>query len=162
MADQVGSITVTAPSGAVQRLEPQETGPGVWTAVTPADEMGLYRLNDATLTTVAAVGPLNPKEFSDVRSTDDLISDLAKQTDGGVFWIADSLSASLGVGDRVAVPDIRRVRAGRDTAGRNWIGLKNNNQYTVRSVSQITLLAAPLALALIIGSLLIGWYREGK
>ncbi len=162
MVDQVGSITVTAPSGTVQTIEPQETGPGVWTAVSPADEMGLYRLNDAALTTVAAVGPLNPKEFADVRSTDTLVSDLVEQTDGGVFWIADNLSTTFGVGDGVSVPDIRRVRAGRDSAGRNWIGLKNNNQYTVRSVSQMTLLAAPLALALIIGSLLIGWYREGK
>ena len=56
MAEQVGSITVTSPSGAVQTVEPQETGPGVWTAVAPADEMGLYRLNDASLTNVAAVG----------------------------------------------------------------------------------------------------------
>ena len=124
MADQVGSITLTAPSGAVQTLEPQETGPGVWTAIAPADEMGLYRLNDAALTTVAAVGPLNPKEFADVRSTDAVIGELVKQTDGGVFWVADNLSTSLGMGDGISVPDIRRVRAGRDTAGRNWIGLK--------------------------------------
>ncbi len=162
MADQIGSITITAPSGATQTVEPQETGPGIWTAVTPAEEMGLYRLNDTALTTVAAVGPLNPKEFADGRSTDTLISDLVESTDGGLFWVAENLSTTLGIGDGVSVPDIRRVRAGRNTAGRSWIGLKKNNQYTVRSVAQTTILAAPLALALILGSLLTGWYREGK
>ena len=97
-----------------------------------------------------------------MRSTDELLSSIVDETDGGIFWVADTLTAAIGVGDGASVPDIRRVRAGRDTAGRNWIGLKANNQYTVQSVSQMTLLVAPLALILILGSLLIGWYREGK
>lgn len=162
MADQAGSITLTAPSGATKTIEPQKIGLGMWTAVTPAEEMGLYRLNDANLTTVAAVGPLNPKEFSDVRSTDSTISQLVTSMDGGVYWVADDSPDAFGLGDSVSVPDIRRVRVGRDTVGRNWVGLKKNNQYKVRSVTQMTLFTAPLAFALIFGSLLIGWYREGR
>ncbi len=162
MADQVGSITLTAPSGATKTIEPQKAGPGMWKAVTPAEEMGLYRLNDENLSTVAAVGPLNPKEFSDVRSTDATISQLATSTDGSVFWVADGSPSAFGLSDGVSVPDIRRVRAGRDTVGRGWIGLKKNNQHKIRSVTQMTLFTAPLAFALILGSLLIGWYREGR
>ena len=75
-----------------------------------AEELGLYRLNDATLTAVAAAGPLNPKEVADMRATDQILKPLADQSGGSVHWLTDG------------VPQIRRVGpdSRRDTMAR-WL-----------------------------------------
>jgi len=160
MSDFAGTITVTAPSGKTETVTPTETEPGIWQASVAADELGLYRLNDLTLTTVTGVGPLNPLELSDVRTTEDWVKPVIEESGGGVYWIADE--ASLGSADAVSLPNVRFVQSGRDTAGRNWIGFERNDQYLVRSLKQTSLMTAALALALILGSLVMGWYREGR
>ena len=60
------------------------------------------------------------------------------------------------------VPDLRRVAADRTTAGRGWLGLRTNDRYLVTGASQLPLLPAILALALLLGSLTFAWYREGR
>lgn len=162
ISDQVGAVTVTSPSGIVQTVMPEQVSPGIWRAVVPAEEMGLYKLNDMTHSAVAAMGPLNPLEYADVRATDSKLAPLVDATGGGVFWVAEPSEQFFGLSDGLNVPDIRRVRAGRDMAGRTWLGLKQNNQYLVRSVTQIPLLVPILALILILSALLFGWYREGR
>jgi len=160
MSDFAGAITVTAPSGKAQTVIPTETEPGIWRASVGADELGLYRLNDLTLTTVTGVGPLNPLELSDVRTTEDWVKPVVEESGGGVYWIADE--APLGSADAVTLPNVRFVKSGRDTAGRNWMGFERNDQYLVRSLKQTSLMTAAVALALILGSLVMGWYREGR
>ena len=44
--------------------------PGLGLGVIDVDKPGLYRFDDGTLRTVAAVGNPDPLEFSDVRATD--------------------------------------------------------------------------------------------
>ena len=160
MSDFAGAVTVTSPSGKTQTVTPTEKEPGIWTANVEADELGLYRLNDLTLTTVTGVGPLNPLELSDVRTTDARVQAAVEEIGGGVFWIAEK--DSVGPDPSVALPNIRFVKSGRDTAGRNWIGFERNDQYLVRSLKQTSLMTAALALALILGALVMGWYREGR
>ena len=160
MSDFAGSVTVTAPSGKTQTVIPSRTEPGIWQASVEADELGLYRLNDLTLTTVTGVGPLNPLELSDVRTTEDRVMPVIEESGGGVFWIADENSS--GSADAISLPNVRFVKSGRDTAGRNWIGFERNEQYLVRSLKQTSLMTAALALALILGGLVMGWYREGR
>ncbi|HEV2649612.1 MAG TPA: hypothetical protein VGU69_00010, partial [Rhizomicrobium sp.] len=53
-------VTLTYPSGKKVTLDLLKAEPGIWRAVVTADELGLYRLTDGTLTAVAAAGPLNP------------------------------------------------------------------------------------------------------
>ncbi len=158
MADNAGSITVTSPSGKTQTLMPEQTGAGEWTAQAKADELGLYRINDIALATVAGVGPLNPKEFSDVRTSDESLKEIISETGGGVFWLNETRSIT----GNIAAPSIRHLTAGRTMAGRNWIGLKENNQYVVQSLNQTTIFTAAIALILLLGGLLLGWYREGR
>ena len=160
MSDLAGTVTVTKPSGKTLTISPEETEPGLWRADVEADELGLYRINDLALSTVAGVGPLNPKELSDVRTTETLAGPFVETTGGGTFWIADKASVSFG--QDVSLPSIRMVKPGRDTVGRSWMGLKQNNQYVVRSLTQSTLFIAPVALLLILGALIMGWYREGQ
>ena len=130
-------------------LAPSEGG--VFSGTLKAEEMGLYRLKDGKLTAVAAAGPLNPKELSDVRATDTILRPIVESTDGGVFWIK-----------RDGIPEVRRVRPGRVAAGDGWLGLRANESYAVRAVRQTPLFHPAIALTLIIGSLLFGWHREGR
>jgi len=143
-------MTVTAPDGSTSTLPltPQEGGRSIGTlAVT---QMGLYRVSDGTRTALAAAGPLNPIEFADVRATPDKLAPIVTASGGGVFWIADG------------VPEIRRVAAGRATAGSGWLGLRENDDYTVAGFSETPLLPGIAALLLAIGALIAAWRREGR
>jgi len=67
-----------------------------------------------------------------------------------VFWIADG------------IPEVRRVAAGRSTAGRDWLGLRQNDDYVVTGFSETPLLPGVAALLLAIGALIAAWRREGR
>ncbi len=150
MADAAKPVTLTYPSGKTATLTPTKVEPGVWRAKARADELGLYRLTDGTLTAVAAAGPLNPKEVADMRATDTVLQPIADASGGSVHWLADG------------VPDVRRVGASGSAAGSNWIGLRANGAYRVTSVEQRPLLPAWAALLLLLGTLLIAWRVEGR
>ena len=150
MADAAKPVKLTYPSGKTSTLTLAKIEPGIFRAAAAADELGLYRLSDGTLTAVAAAGPLNPKEVADMRATDALLKAPLRLTGGGVHWLADG------------VPDVRRVGASGNAAGGNWIGLRANGAYRVTSVEQQPLLPAWLALALLLGTLLLAWRIEGR
>jgi hypothetical protein len=150
MADTAGAVTLTMPSGRKKTVTLTKAAPGLWRANVRADELGLYRANDATLTAVAAAGPLNPKEVADMRATDQVLSPLARQSGGSVHWLTDGM------------PDIRRVGPGAVASGENWIGLRANGAYRVTQVEQQPLLPVWAALALLIGTLLFAWRMEGR
>ena len=99
---------------------------------------------------LTAAGALNPLELSDLRATAERLAPLARATGGGVDWISDGM------------PDVRRVRAGRDTAGRGWIGFRENRAYVVTGVTQTSLVPGLLVLALAVGGLMAAWWREGR
>jgi hypothetical protein len=151
MADQPKPVTLTYPSGKQVTLALAKIEPGMWRGTAKADELGLYRLTDGTLNTVAATGPLNPKEVADMRATDAILKPVASATGGSVHWLADG-----------GVPKIRRVGLGRSAAGDSWIGLRANGAYRVTSVQQTPLLPPWFALLLVLGTLLIAWRREGR
>ena len=150
MADAADTVTLTTPSGKKQTIALTKVAPGLWRASVKAEELGLYRLNDATLSAVAAAGPLNPKEVADMRATDQILKPLADQSGGSVHWLADG------------VPQIRRVDAAATASGENWIGLRTNGAYRVTQVEQQPLLPVWAALILLLGTLLFAWRMEGR
>ncbi|HUO88824.1 MAG TPA: hypothetical protein VMU08_06595 [Rhizomicrobium sp.] len=150
MADSAKPVELTYPSGHKTTLTLRKTEPGLWRATAKADELGLYRLTDGTLTAVAAAGPLNPKEVADMRATEAILAPIADASGGSVHWLVDG------------TPDVRRVGASGNAAGANWIGLRANGAYRVTSVEQQPLLPAWAALLLLLGTLLIAWRVEGR
>lgn len=153
MEDETPPARVTLPSGGEEEIELEETAPGRFEATMEARELGLYRVTQGELSAVAAAGPLNPREIADVRSTDALIRPIAAESGGGVWWAGEG-------GD--GVPALRSVRAGQDAAGAGWLGLRRNEQYLVHAVHQVPLIAGPLALLLLLGTLALAWWREGR
>ncbi|MGH6872239.1 MAG: hypothetical protein ACREHE_12100 [Rhizomicrobium sp.] len=150
MADSVKPVTITDPSGKQTTMTLTKVEPGLWRGTAKAEALGLYRVTDGTLNAVAAAGPLNPKEVSDMRATAAILKAPARATGGSVHWLADGL------------PDIRRVAVGDTASGKDWIGLRANRAYRVTSVEQQALLPVWLALLLILASLLLAWRMEGR
>jgi len=153
MEDTATPARVASPSGAVSEVVLEETAPGRFAASVPARELGLYRIAQGDLNVVAAAGPLNPREFADVRATDKHMQPIAQATGGGIWWTG---------ADAAGTPGIRTVRPGHDAAGDTWLGLRRNEKYLVHAVHQSPLLVGPLALILILGTLALAWWREGR
>ena len=150
MAAGAKPVTLTYPSGKQTTLALAKAEPGIWRTTAKADELGLYRLTDGSLSAVAAAGPLNPKEVADMRATDAILKPLAQATGGSIHWLADG------------VPDIRRVGPDENAAGEDWIGLRANGTYRVTSVEQEPMLPPWAALLLLLGTLLLAWRVEGR
>lgn len=144
-------VTVTAPDGSNQSLTLSPDTGGRSTGSLPIGEMGLYRVTDGSRTALAAAGPLNPIEFADVRTTQEKLAPVVAATGGGIFWVGSG-----------TMPEIRRVSPDRAAAGRNWMGLRANGDYTVTGFSETPLLPGIAALLLIVGGLLAAWRREGS
>jgi hypothetical protein len=151
MHDTVPAVRVTYPGGVQTQVTLTKTQAGIWKGAAKADQLGLYRLDDGTLTAVTAAGPLNPKEVADMRATGDILNGPTKATGGSVHWLTDG-----------GVPDIRRVSPGSTASGSSWIGLRANGAYRVTSVEQMPLLPAWLAVLLLIGMLLFAWRMESR
>jgi hypothetical protein len=153
MDDNVSPATVTLPSGKTVPLTLDKTAPGRFEGQMEAHDLGLYRISQGDLTAVAAAGPLNPVEFADVRATEKLVKPITSATGGGTYWVGKGAKDT---------PGLRAIRPGKDAAGDNWAGLQHNDQYFVRAVQQVPLLGGPLALLLVLGSLAMAWWREGR
>ena len=151
MKADVPPVTVTYPSGKQAQVTLNKVSPGEWHGAAKADELGLYRLTDGTLTAVTAAGPLNPKEVSDMRATDAILKAPLAATGGGVHWLADG-----------GIPSIRRTSRGSIATGTDWMGLVSNGSYRVTSVEQMPLLPAWLAFIILIGTLMLAWRQEGR
>jgi hypothetical protein len=151
MKADVAPVRVTYPSGKQTQVTLNKVSPGIWHGAAKADELGLYRLTDGTLTAVTAAGPLNPKEVADMRATDSILKAPLAATGGGTHWLADG-----------GIPAIRRTSRGAIASGEGWMGLVSNDAYRVTSVEQMPLLPAWLAFILLIGTLIFAWRQEGR
>ena len=143
-------VEVTAPSGATTQVALEPVAEGVGRGVVEAAEAGLYRIDDRTLTTHVAVRPIGALELADMRATTEPLAPLVEATGGASRWLVDG------------TPAVRLVTPGRSLAGRDWIGIHANDRYLITGASQRPLLPALLALALLLGTLGLAWYREGR
>jgi hypothetical protein len=154
MSDSVTPVTVTSPSGKTRELSLSLSEPGLWRSATPADELGLWQATDGTLKALISVGPINPKEFSEVTSTTDLLKPLAQATGGDARRIAD--------GSGIDLPRIVPVRASSIFRGDGWMGVKMRDASVVRGVGVLPIFAGLIGLLLLLGAFAATWLREGR
>jgi len=158
MADTADPVTVTTPQGETHEVELTEITQGLWRGQWAAREVGLHRLDDGAMSSVAAVGNVNNKELRDIRATEDLLRPIADVTGGGLHWLSgDNRDVEM-----VEVPRVRMVAAGRRTSGGNWLGLRDNEAYVVRALSTLPLFSTLLGLAGLLFALGFTWFREGR
>ena len=154
MADAVDPVTLTAPSGASRILALSSSEPGVWKSAVQANELGLWRATDGKLTALVNVGPANPREFSEVTSTPDVIAPLANATGGDSRRVTDASGINM--------PRIVAVRSSDTYKGEDWLGVKMRDASVVRGIGVLPMFAGLLGLLLLIGSLAATWAREGR
>ena len=154
MGDSVSEVTLTSPSGKTRRLTLSQAEPGVWRSTTEVSELGLWRATDGTLNALANVGPPNPREFTEVTSTTEVLAPLAQATGGDVVRV-ESASG-------VHVPRILAVRSSDTFKGDDWLGLRIREASVVRGIGVLPIFAGLIGLLLLIGSLAITWMREGR
>src|SRR5882672_4120358 len=154
MADSVAPVTVTSPSGATRELTLSASEPGTWRSTIPANELGLWQATDGTLKALINVGPTNPKEFSEVTSTTDMLKPLTQATGGDARRVVDGSSIDL--------PRIVPVRASGVFRGDGWMGVKMRDASVVKGVGVLPVFAGLIGLLLLLGAFAATWLREGR
>jgi hypothetical protein len=133
-------------------LSPGE--PGQWRATLPANELGLWQATDGTLKALINVGPTNPKEFSEVTSTTEMLKPLSQATGGDARRVVD--------GSSIELPRIVPVRATSIFRGDGWMGVKMRDASVVKGVGVLPMFAGLLGLLLLLGAFAATWVREGR
>ena len=151
LSPESATATITTPSGETSEVTLVPDADGRALASAPVRELGLYRVTDGERTALAASGAVNPLEFKDLRATGEILEPLVEESGGAVVQLAEA-----------GLPDLRKVRPGRDRHGRNWVGLQASDSYVVSGVDQVPLIAPLLFLLLALGSLGLAWLREGR
>ncbi len=154
MADEVVPVTVTSPSGKTRVVTLTQAEPGLWRAVTPADELGLWQATDGSLRALISVGPANPKEFSEVTSSTEPLKPLTQATGGDAVRLVN--------GSSIELPRILPVRASSVYHGDGWLGLKMHEASVVRGIGVLPVFAGLVGLLLLVGAFAMTWLREGR
>ena len=154
MSDSVNEVTLTAPSGKTRNVTLSPSEPGVWRSTIEVGELGLWHASDGTLSALANVGPPNPREFTEVTSTTEVLAPLASATGGAVMRVEDASG--------VRAPRIIGVRSSDTFAGADWIGLRMRDASVVRGIGVLPVFSGLLGLLLLVGSLVMAWMREGR
>src|SRR5438132_1741469 len=154
MADKVDEVTVTTPSGETRKLTLDPAEPGVWRSSVAANELGLWRATDGKLTALVNVGPANPREFTEVTSTTEVLAPLANATGGDARRLTDKSGLN--------VPRVLAMRSTDTFKGDDWIGVKMRDASVVRGIGVLPVFAGLIGLLLLVGSLAATWAREGR
>lgn len=150
LATESTTVRITAPDGSTQTLRLSPGDDGIARSEVAAPMIGLYRVEDDHRAALAASGPANPAEFTDLRATPEHLADVAHLNSGAIAWLSDGL------------PEFRRVEPGRETIGRQWMGLRRNGYTIVTGVDEIALLSPYLVVGLALAAFAAAWWREGR
>ena len=146
-----GLLEVVAPDGTESAVPLVDRGDGRAAATIEAAARGAYRFAHGGRTAIAVVGAAQGAELADMRATAEVLAPLAAATGGAVSWLAED-----------GIPDIRRVRAGRATEGRGWIGLVERGRGLVTGLRRTPLPPGWALLVLALGGLMLAWRAEGR
>ncbi|MDX1709834.1 MAG: hypothetical protein R3316_01700 [Rhodovibrionaceae bacterium] len=142
---------VTFPDGQTANVALQPGDAGRASGGLDIDAPGLYRVRMGEDTARVAAGALSPREYADLRASDEALSPIVSATGGGLLAIAD-----------MPQPEIRKVKGSRRAHGTDWLGLRANRAYLATDTTRVPLLPAALVLLLALGGLGLAWWREGR
>jgi len=148
-------LTITAPSGNKQSVLLEADGAGKAVAHMAATETGLYRIDDDDRTALAISRTLSPPEYADLRASDKILQPLVAETGGSVIWVADGTLPSL----RQIGPEKSGSRPS-PAHGDEWIGIRDQDDFTVTGISETSLVPGWLLLLVTLGGLALTWRRE--
>ena len=151
LEDRNPKVTVKKPDGTSERVTLSKTADGIYRGSVKSAGQGAYRLESGDVSTITAIGTLNPKEYAQLQPTTDILSSLSSNTGGSQHPIGLSGKS----------PEIRRVKAGRKLSNPNALSLVAHEDYTVRASKRSPLAPGWLFFILALLCLLGAWRREG-
>jgi len=157
LTDDGQAVTVERPDGTSETVTLSKASNGVYRGELPVTGQGAYRISDGDISTVAAAGSLNPKEFSNLRPTADILRPLTNATGGGVFFTSKS-----GTDIDEIVPEIRAVKTGKSASGDDWMGLRAYDAFTVRDSRRAPFAPGLVFFLIALLGLSWAWWREGR
>jgi hypothetical protein len=166
MDDKVPAVKVLGPGGDTTdvTLEPVNGQPGVWRSTVDVKLPGLYKAETPAsigqLTAVANAGVEDPREMSEVTTTESKMKPIADATGGGIFWTKPT--GALASASDVDVPRISMMSAAKVMAGSGWLGLKDRQAYLTRGVKLTPMFTGFAALSALLALLALAWWREGR
>jgi len=152
LSDDPQKVIVKKPDGTAETLELKKIESGLYRAATQTAGQGAYRLSSGDISTVTAIGSLNPRELADLRPTLETLKPLSDMTDGQTRLI-ENLSD---------MPDIRRVKRGTTSQADGWIGLVAHEDYVTRNSRRTPLAPGLLFFILALIAIAWAWRREGR
>ncbi len=148
----VHNVSLSLPDGTRQELTLKEGGSGWLETRIPAALAGIYSVDDGQRKRYAIVGEPNPPEWRSVITSDGPMRGIVTETGGAIHWAASE-----------RIPDIRRIAStNRNFGGNGWIGLRDNNAYTVSGVRDIPFLPAWFSAAILLAMAIAAWWFEGR
>lgn len=156
LGETVDPLRITTPSGEEIALELTDEGDGLFRGSLPADQIGLWRITDGTLTALAHVGPPNPVELQQVVSTPDHLAPLTEASNGSLARLTQTQ------GDEMTVPRVRLVGEAARTSGNGWIGVRRTDASVLIGATQQPLSLGLWALLPALALWGAAWWREGR
>ncbi|WP_026380933.1 membrane protein [Afifella pfennigii] len=153
LGESAPTITATGPNGEAQEVPMREARPGLWRGRLENADLGLYKVSDGRMTTLAHIGTADPLEFREVTSTRDRLAPVAEASGGAAIRLAS---------DGAAIPRVAAVSRRAAAAGSGWIGLKRSEATILKGVDRLPLFGGLLGLALLVGAFAALWWREGR
>ena len=152
LEDRAQAVTIEKPDGTTETIRLSKTSDGIYRGSVKSVGQGAYRLANGDVSTITAIGSLNPKEYAKLQPTTDILTPLAEGTGGGLF--TPKLTANI--------PPIRRVKAGKKVSDTGWMGLIAHEDYAVTASKRSPLAPGWLFFALALLAMGGAWLREGK
>ena len=143
-------VDITDPDGKLTKVSLKHLGNGRYVGGSLVKEAGLYKLDDGSTSLFVPVGALNPLEYMQVIASPEIIGPATQSTGGKMYWANSQ------------IPAIRHIVQGRVMGAKNWLGLRQNNDYRVTGLGRLSLIPAILAIFLVVGSLIFAWRREAN
>ena len=153
LEDRPQSVRVIGPDGKPKIVKLTRTGPGQYQGQTTATDQGAYRVESGEIRAIAAAGALNPKEFSILTPTGDILRPLSDAT-GGLVTMMDERSNAL--------PSLKDVKPGARMSGSDWAGIVRNERFDVTASKREPF--APTWIFFILAALGLAWAwrQEGR
>ncbi len=155
MGEDPGEVDLVTPTGEKQSLAFENKGDGLFVAEYEAETLGLYRAANGDLTALTHVGPANPREYSDIVSTIDLMKPLADETGGLVTRVSKDNTAR-------SIPRIVPVRRTGSASGSGWMGFRTTEASVLKGITTVPMFAGFLGLGVLLLVLAGTWAREGR
>lgn len=155
LGESAAPVEVVKPDGTRETVRLKKAASGTFTGTASGAGQGAYRLSSDGITTITAIGALNPREFADLTPTAETLAPLTSGT-GGIGYLTHA----------EALPDIRRIKPGAKAASaldaKPWMGLNANKRYTLNASRRTPL--APGWLYFLLAAIAMGWAwrREGQ